>query len=162
MNLRHIALGAAAAAVALTAACGGAPQPAPPAGNAAAPAPGAPPAVAPGSPAKPKVVRDEAGPDNSHILVRQLENGDQTSIRRWDAGPIEKVTRRQHGGKIKAVRIKYRDGKVVRVEDRETIDHALDWTAAQIDAAATKSGKVVEAARGAKPGAPATDEDDEE
>ena len=101
---------------------------------------------------QPKIVRDEAGPDNSHVLVKQLENGDQTSVRKWESGPLRKVTRRQHNGQVKAIRVSYRNGKIVRIEDRNAIEHAMDWTAAQIDEAATKLGKVVEEARDAKPG----------
>jgi hypothetical protein len=165
MKLKKFALTAAAAAVALTAACGG-PPPAPPAGNGSVPAQSTDTAKV-----QPKIVRDEAGPDNSHILVKELENGDQTSVRKWDAGLLKKVTRRQHNGQVKAIRVLYRNGKIVRIEDRNAVDHAMDWSAAQIDEAATKVGKVVEEPRGAKTGkaptnantgkAGADDEDDE-
>jgi hypothetical protein len=140
MKISTLALCAAVAAGgALSAACGEPPKPLPPANaNAAGPK---------NDTAKvdPRIVRDEAGPDNSRIAVRQLENGDQVAVRKWDSGPIRKVTRRQpKDGKPKGVRVVYKDGKIVRVEDQETIDHALDWTSAQLDAAAKKSGKTVD------------------
>jgi hypothetical protein len=156
MKTRTLALAAAvAASCALSAACG---EPSGPAGAANSNAGAAAPkndSVKVG----PKVVRDEAGPDGSHITVRQLENGDQVTVRKFASGPLAKVTRREKGGQAKAVRVVYKNDRVVRIEDREAIDHMLDWTAAQIDDAAKKSGKVVSdaPARGQK----GADEDDD-
>jgi hypothetical protein len=140
MKIKTIALGAAVAALgALSGACQEPPRSGPQNTNAAAPANSNDTVKV-----QPKVVRDEAGPDNSHITVRQLENGDEIAVRKWDAGPIRKVTRRQKAGAATAIRVVYGNGRIVRVEDKNAIDHALDWTAAQIDEITKKVGKVVD------------------
>lgn len=160
MDIKRIALVAAfAAASAFTVACQNTPNQTPPKNI------GGPTNAPSGETTKiePKVAKEEAGPDNSHITVRQFENGDESSIRRWDSGPIAKVVRRKHGGETKAIRVTYRDGKIVRVSDPAAIEHAMDWTAAQIDEAA-KSGKVVDPGKydtGKDKSAPAADDDDE-
>jgi hypothetical protein len=92
---------------------------------------------------EPKVVRDEAGPDNSHIMVKEMSNGQRVEVRTWEAGPVRKVTRRERPGRAKTMRVVYRDGRAVRVDDAGSIEHALDWTGAQIAGAATKFGKEV-------------------
>ncbi len=90
-----------------------------------------------------KVLSESDGPDGSHVKVRQATGGTVT-VRTWAAGPITKVARAERNGQVKAIRVVYRNGRIVRIEDKEAIDHALDWTAAQIDEAAKKSGKIVE------------------
>lgn len=100
----------------------------------------------------PKVLRDEAGPDGSRIVVRQLESGDEVAVRRWESGPVKKVTKRAKSGTTKAIRVVLRDGKVYRLDDAAAIEHALDWTGAQIGDAAKKLGKNVDE--------PAADPDD--
>ena len=77
-------------------------------------------------------------------LVEEGFNGDEIAVRKWDAGPIRKVTRRQKAGAATAIRVVYGNGRIVRVEDKNAIDHALDWTAAQIDEITKKVGKVVD------------------
>lgn len=101
---------------------------------------------------EPKVLKDEAGPDGSRIVVRQLESGDTVAVRRWDAGAVKKVTKRTKGGVTKAMRIVLRNGKVYRLEDPTAIEHAMDWTGDQIADAAKKLGKNVDE--------PASDSDD--
>jgi gas vesicle protein len=88
---------------------------------------------------------DEPGPDNSKITVRQQESGDTVTIRKWDAGPVRKLTRREQNGETKVVRVVTREGTVYRVEDKDTVEHALDWTGQQIADSAKKVGKAVDA-----------------
>ena len=95
---------------------------------------------------QPKILKDEPGPDNSRIVVRQLENGDQVSVRKWDAGPVKKVTQRAKGSETKGIRVVFRDGKVVRVMDKEAVAHAMDWTGAQLADVAKKLGTTLDAA----------------
>ncbi len=147
--------GVAVVAVASILGCGEPPKTGtPPANTNAAPTPNANRAPAAGE----KIVRDEAGPDNSHIRVRELANGNRVSVRLWDAGPVSKVTRREQNGEVKALRVIYRNGRIVRVESKDASDHIFDWTAAQFDDVAKKSGKIVEdaPARGQ-----ASDDDDD-
>jgi hypothetical protein len=120
-------------------------------------APAAPQGNAPASAPQPKIVSDTEGPDGSRIKVRQ-GNGGNVTVRTWATGPISKVAKAERNGQVKAIRVVYRNGKIVRVEDKDAIAHALDWTAAQIDEVAQKSGKIVEdvPARGQ-----AGDDDDE-
>lgn len=92
----------------------------------------------------PKVLKDEAGPDGSRIVVRQLESGDEVAVRRWESGAVKKVTKRTKSGSTKAIRVVLRDGKVYRLDDAAAIEHAMDWTAAQIAEAAKKLGKNVD------------------
>lgn len=101
---------------------------------------------------EPKVLKDEAGPDGSRIVVRQLESGDTVAVRRWETGAVKKVTKRTKSGVTKAVRIVLRNGKVYRLEDATAIEHAMDWTGDQIADAAKKLGKNVDE--------PASDADD--
>ena len=96
----------------------------------------------PGAPES-KIISEQDGPEGSHIKVRAA-NGGQVTVRTWPSGPVAKVARVERNGQIKAIRVIYRTGRVVRVEDRTAIDHAMDWTAAQLDEVATKSGKVIE------------------
>lgn len=93
---------------------------------------------------EPKVLKDEAGPDGSRIVVRQLESGDTVAVRRWEAGAVKKVTKRTKGGVTKAIRVVLRNGKVYRLDDATAIEHALDWTGDQIAEAAKKLGKNVD------------------
>lgn len=101
---------------------------------------------------EPKVLKDEAGPDGSRIVVRQLESGDTVAVRRWETGAVKKVTKRTKSGVTKAMRIVLRNGKVYRLEDATAIEHAMDWTGDQIADAAKKLGKNVDE--------PASDADD--
>ena len=101
---------------------------------------------------EPKVLKDEAGPDGSRIVVRQLESGDTVAVRRWESGAVKKVTKRTKSGVTKAMRIVLRNGKVYRLEDATAIEHAMDWTGDQIADAAKKLGKNVDE--------PASDSDD--
>ena len=101
---------------------------------------------------EPKVLKDEAGPDGSRIVVRQLESGDTVAVRRWEAGAVKKVTKRTKSGVTKAIRVVLRNGKVYRLDDATAIEHALDWTGDQIADAAKKLGKNVDE--------PASDADD--
>jgi hypothetical protein len=159
MKIKTVALWAAAAALgACAAACGEAPKttPANANANANAPAAGRNDTVK----VQPKVVRDEDGPDDSHITVRQLENGDQVAVRKWKGGPIAKVSRRTKDGQSKAIRVVYKNGKIVKVEDAAAIEHALEWTAAQIDEVAKKSGKVVDEPSAASQKAGGDDDDE--
>jgi hypothetical protein len=94
----------------------------------------------------PKILKDEPGPDGSRIVVRQLENGDEVAIRKWDAGPVKKVTKRTKAGATRGIRVVFSDGKVVRVEDVDAVTHALDWTGAQLADVAKKTGKTLDAA----------------
>ena len=100
----------------------------------------------------PKVLKDEAGPDGSRIVVRQLESGDTVAVRRWEAGAVKKVTKRTKSGVTKAMRVVLRNGKVYRLEDATAIEHAMDWSGDQIADAAKKLGKNVDE--------PASDSDD--
>lgn len=93
---------------------------------------------------EPKILKDEAGPDGSRIVVRQLENGDEVSVRRWESGAVKKVTKRVKDGSTKVIRVVMRDGKVYRLGDPAAIEHAMDWTADQIADAARKLGKDID------------------
>jgi hypothetical protein len=128
----------AVAALAGAVACGTARQPetantAPANANAAAP------------PAEPstKVVREEAGPDGSQVVVKETPDGQRVEVRTWKEGPIRKVTRRERRDKTRVVRVVYRDGRAVRVDDENTVENALEWTGAQIADAAKKFGREV-------------------
>jgi len=139
MKIRNVMIGAALAAMASLTACGGA-------GTGPANAPVAN-GVAPGkdtAKVQPKILKDEAGPDNSHVVIRQLESGDTVAVRRWNAGEIKKVTKRTKAGVTRAIRVVFRNEKIFRVEDPAAIEHALDWTGAQIADVARKSGKNVD------------------
>jgi hypothetical protein len=99
---------------------------------------------------EPKIIKqNEAAPDNSTLTVRQQENGDVVSVRKWNDGPVKKVTKRERSGETKQIRVLMRDGSVYRVDDRNAIEHALDWTGAQLAEAAKKSGRAMDAAAGA-------------
>ena len=99
---------------------------------------------------EPKIIKErEPAPDNSTLTVRQQENGDVVSVRRWDSGPVQKVTKRERAGETKQVRVVMRDGAIYRTDDRNTIEHALDWTGAQLADAAKKTGKAMGTAAGA-------------
>jgi hypothetical protein len=103
---------------------------------------------------EPKVIRDEAGPDNSHIKVKELGGGGLVEIRTWTAGPLAKVTRRERlDDKKKILQIVYRDGQKRRTDDPATVEHALDWTAEQLAKAGKSFGKIV--------GAEAVDEEED-
>ncbi len=151
MMIKRVGLFAVLAAVAVMSV--GCNEPAkPPAANVAntnAPAP-----TADSVKVQPKVLKDEPGPDGSRIVVRQLESGDQVSVRKWDAGPVKKVTVRAKAGETKGIRVVFRDGKIVRVVDKEAVAHALDWTGAQLADVARKTGTTLDA--------PADTSDDDE
>lgn len=153
MKIKITALCAAVAvAGALATAC----DPAPKATNAPASNNAAKPANSNDSVKIDKNVREQPGPDNSQIVVRTMPNGAEVSVRKWDAGPIKRVKRG-----TRAVRVVYRDGKIYRTEDKEMMDHALDWTTAQIDAAIKKTGKLVDQPAASKAGGDDDDGGDE-
>jgi hypothetical protein len=101
---------------------------------------------------EPKVLKDEAGPDGSRIVIRQLDSGDTVAVRRWEFGAVKKVTKRTKSGETRAVRVVLRGGNVYRLDDPAAIEHAMDWTGDQIAEAAKKLGKSVDD--------PASDADD--
>lgn len=99
-----------------------------------------------------ELLSDDVGPDNSRIRVKQLDNGAKVTIRSWKEGPIRKLKKRENAGQVKAIRFTMRDGKELVVEDPVVIEHALDWSAAQLTEAAKKSGTAAGArGKGEKP-----------
>jgi hypothetical protein len=131
-----------------TLACG-ADQPAP-GGAASTPAPAGGGAAAPAAPSTPggdttklapTILEEKDGPDDSRVTVKQMNGRDKVEVRTWASGPVEKVTRFTNAQKTKVVRVKLREGGRYRVDDPETVEHALEWPAAQLADAAKRLGK---------------------
>jgi hypothetical protein len=149
MHSRILLILVTGAAIASAIACGESQ----PAGNTAGQPPSQPaasntnggPSPAGGDTAKiePTVLKKEAGPDNSTIEVRQMQGGAQAEVRIFAAGPVEKVTRHPNAQKKTVLRVRMRDGSRYRVDDPETVQHALDWSGEQIAEAAKRVGKPI-------------------
>jgi hypothetical protein len=148
-------------------ACGGGEQATNGAKNAPAPGQAATPTTNGNSNAKPgegdtaklapTILKKEAGPDNSTIVVKQVNGGMQVEVRTWTAGPVEKVTRQSNLQKKTILRVRMRDGSRFRLDDATAVEHALDWTGEQIADAAKRLGKPM----AAKEAADADDADDD-
>ena len=69
----------------------------------------------------PKIVKDEPGPDNSRIKVKQMETGEQVEVRTWASGALVKVTRRTDKSNTRTMRVVLRDGKRLQVDDKDAV-----------------------------------------
>jgi hypothetical protein len=89
----------------------------------------------------PTILKKEAGPDTSTIVVKQVNGGTQVEVRTFAAGPVEKLTRQPNLQKKAILRVRMRDGSRYRLDDPAAVEHALDWTGEQIADAAKRLGK---------------------
>ena len=93
----------------------------------------------------PNVSDQHDGPDGSQIAVKEFRNGQKIELRTWASGPVAKLTRRVGFDNKVTVRVKLREGTRYRIDDAGVIEHALDWSGAQLADAAKKLGHPIAA-----------------